>query len=238
MTSFTGKVAVVTGGGSGLHPQTPNLTVDSVTQNQESATFFQSQDRAVAYDTQTAKLAPIFDVLYFLMGRILADLPADARFLCVGVGTGTELIKLAQAFPHWHFTAVDPTASMLNICRQKAEENGIMSRCTFHEGDLDSLPTTDAFDGATCLLVSQIFIQTEERGQFFQQIAARLRPLGYLVTSDLAADMSTPAYQSLVEIWQRSLQYAETPIGEIEKIRAALGTTAAGSSSDRCLQWL
>ena len=86
-------------------------------QTQVLWTFFQSQNRAVAYDAQTAKLAPIFDVLYFRMGLVLADLPTDARFLCVGVGTGTELIKLAQAFPHWHFTAVDPTASMLNICR-------------------------------------------------------------------------------------------------------------------------
>jgi hypothetical protein len=58
-------------------------------QTQVLWTFFQSQNRAVAYDAQTAKLAPIFDVLYFLMGSILADLPTDARFLCVGVGTGT-----------------------------------------------------------------------------------------------------------------------------------------------------
>ena len=56
-------------------------------QTQVLWTFFQSQNRAVAYDAQTAKLAPIFDVLYFLMGLVLADLPTDARFLCVGVGT-------------------------------------------------------------------------------------------------------------------------------------------------------
>ncbi len=58
-------------------------------QTQVLWTFFPSQNRAVAYDAQTAKLAPIFDVLYFLMGPILADLPTDARFLCVRVGTGT-----------------------------------------------------------------------------------------------------------------------------------------------------
>jgi len=55
-------------------------------QTQVLWTFFQSQNRAVAYDAQTAKLAPIFDVLYLLMGLVLADLPTDARFLCVGVG--------------------------------------------------------------------------------------------------------------------------------------------------------
>lgn len=191
-------------------------------QNQKSSIVF-DQGRASSYDKRVAKLAPMRDALHLLVSMVLSELPTDARILCVGVGTGSELIDLAQAFPHWQFTTVEPAAPMLDICRQKAEACGITSRCTFHEGYLDSLPATDAFDATTCLLVSHFFVQPDQRCQFFQQIAARLRPNGYLVSSDLASDMSTPAYQSLAKIWTRTLRYAEVPSEEIEKMRASWG---------------
>jgi tRNA (cmo5U34)-methyltransferase len=145
------------------------------------------------------------------------------------VGTGSELIDLAQTFPQWKFTAVEPAAPMLDICRQKADEYGIASRCTFHEGYLDSLPASDPFHAATCLLVSQFFIQQEERRNFFRQIAARLLPDGYLVSSDLASDMSSSAYRSLLEVWVRMLRSSEAPAEEeeIEKFLTSYGRDVA-----------
>jgi tRNA (cmo5U34)-methyltransferase len=52
-------------------------------------------------------------------------------------------------------------------------------------------------------------MQSDRRSHFFQQIAARLQPGGYLVSADLTADMATAEYQSLLEIWLRMLRYAE-----------------------------
>jgi tRNA (cmo5U34)-methyltransferase len=197
-----------------------------IMQNQESSIVF-DQERASSYDKRFAKLAPLLDALHLLIHLVLSELPADARILCVGVGTGTELINLAQKFPQWQFTAVEPAAPMLDICRQRAEECAITSRCTFHEGYLDSLPPSNSFDAATCLLVSHFFMQQDERRNFFSQIASRVRPNGYLVSSDLSSDMSTPAYQSLLEVWLRMLRYSEVPAEEIEKFRASYGRNAA-----------
>jgi tRNA (cmo5U34)-methyltransferase len=190
--------------------------------NQESTIVF-DQERAANHDKQFAKLAPMRAGLDLSICMVLSELPDDARILCVGVGTGTELIALAQHFPLWQFTAIEPAIPMLNICRQKAEEHGIASRCTFHEGYLDSLPTSDIFDAATCIWVSHFMTQREERHNFFRQISARLRSNGYLVSSDAASDMSTPAYQSLLEVSRRMFEYAEMPVGEIEKIISAYG---------------
>ena len=168
-------------------------------QDQKSPIVF-DQERAASYDKRFAKLAPMRDALHLLIRLVLAELPADARILCVGVGTGSELISLAHAFPEWQFTAVEPAAPMLDICRQRVEEFGIASRCTFHEGYLESLPASRPFDAATCLLVSHFFVQKDERRNFFSQIAARLCPGGYLVSSDLVSDMSSSAYKSLLEV--------------------------------------
>lgn len=194
--------------------------------NQQPAFVF-DEKAASAYDKRWAKLAPIRDSLDLFIRAILYELPANARILCVGVGTGAELINLAQAFPSWQFTAVEPAIAMLDICRQKVEESGITSRCTFHAGYLDSLPILKEFDAATCLVVSHFIMEKEERRNFFNQIALRLRLQGYLISSDIAYDMSTSDYQSLLDVWLRMMKSAELPEEDVEKMRAAYGRNVA-----------
>jgi tRNA (cmo5U34)-methyltransferase len=186
--------------------------------NQESAIVF-GREMAANYDKGNAVFAPIRDSLNFVIRTILAELPTDARILCVGVGTGSELIDLAQAFPQWQFTAVEPAAAMLDICRQKVEECGMTSRCTFHEGYLDSLPESDTFDAATCLFVSQFLLQPKERRNFFHHIAVRLRSQGYLINADLAYDRSAATYPELLDIWLRIMASAGMPV---EMVRARI----------------
>jgi tRNA (cmo5U34)-methyltransferase len=185
------------------------------------------QERASSYDKRFAKLAPLRDALHLVTRIVFSELPDDARILCVGVGTGLELIDLAQAFPRWQFTAVEPAAPMLDICRQKADVCGIASRCAFHQGYLDSLPASNSFHAATCLLVSHFFMQPEARRAFFRQIAARLLPKGYLMSADLASDMSTSSYHSLLAVWLRMFRYGETPVEEIEKFVSSYGREVA-----------
>jgi len=67
------------------------------------------------------------NALYFIR-LVFSELPADARILH---RRNRLRIALAQAFPQWRFTAVEPATPMLEICRQKAEACGIASRCTF-----------------------------------------------------------------------------------------------------------
>ncbi|NOZ31569.1 MAG: class I SAM-dependent methyltransferase [Alphaproteobacteria bacterium] len=174
-----------------------------------SAIFDQSH--AAAREKQFAKLAPIREALHLLMRMVFAELPAKARVLCVGVGTGAELVYLANAFPKMVFTLVDPSAPMLDICRQRAKERKIEDRCTFHEGYLDTLAGNETFDAATALMVSQFFADPADRSRFFAAIAARLRPKGILVSSDLAADQSLPTFQGLNEVWIRTLTHTGVP---------------------------
>jgi len=192
----------------------------AVPPNPDSKVAF-DEDRAATYDQRAARIAPLRDALHLLTRLLLSELRADARILCVGVGTGLELIYIAQEFPHWQFVAVEPAPAMLATCRQKAEACGVASRCTWHEGYLDTLPASEPFDAATCFLVSHFFMQADARRDFFGQIATRLRPGGYLVTADLASDRSGAAYRGLRHVWTSMLKYAEYPAEDIDKFLAS-----------------
>ena len=185
------------------------------------------QEHADKYDERFIKLAPIRDALHLLTSAVFADLPEVARVLCVGAGTGAELIYLAQKFPQWHFTAVEPSAPMLQVCRRKAEECGIVSRCFFHEGYLDSLPPSEPFDAATSLLVSQFILEPEARSTFFRTIGQRLRPGGYLASADLASDITSTAYESLLEVWLRLMKMADSTEEALQKLRTVYGRDVA-----------
>ena len=62
-----------------------------------------NKKKASSYDNQRARLAPLKDALYLCTRMILSELPVDAQVLCIGVGTGSELIYLAQEFPPMAF---------------------------------------------------------------------------------------------------------------------------------------
>ena len=54
--------------------------------------------QAAGYDKQSAKVAPIYDGLHFLLEAVFSDMPSEARVLCVGVGTGAELVVYHVCF--------------------------------------------------------------------------------------------------------------------------------------------
>ena len=188
-------------------------------------------DKASNYDEQAAKVAPIVQGLHFLLGTVFFELPSEANILCVGAGTGAELVHLAQKFPKWQFTAVDPSGAMLDLCRSKAEELGFVNRCQFHEGYLKSLPQVNLHDAATCILVSQFILDRQARTSFFRRIARRLKPGGMLVSSDLASGAGPDDYESLLNISASMRASGSAKPEEVERMREAYANDVAILSS-------
>jgi tRNA (cmo5U34)-methyltransferase len=182
---------------------------------------------ASGYDGKLARMAPVNNGLHFLLESVLAELPHEARILCVGVGTGTELIHLAGVFPGWRFTAVEPSGAMLEICRRRVGEAGLSPRCRFHEGYLESLASEQMHDAATCFLVSQFILDAQARSDFFRQIASRLVPGGILANSDLSADVESEDYDALLALWQRVMSTSAVSAEGLERMKSGYAKDVA-----------
>lgn len=179
------------------------------------------EEHAARYDERFARLAPMRDALHFLTGIALQGLPPDARVLCVGAGTGAELLALAARFPGWRFVAVDPSAPMLEICRKRADAAGAGERCEFHHGIVTDLPATPAFHAATSLLVSQFITHVPDRVAFFRDIAKRLLPDGRLITADLSTGAFPQQHEQRVETWCEMLRYSGVESPQISEMLEA-----------------
>ncbi|MBC8141970.1 MAG: class I SAM-dependent methyltransferase [Armatimonadetes bacterium] len=182
---------------------------------------------AAVYNDRWAKIAPFRDALHLAIRLRLSDLPANARILCVGAGTGVELFYLAEQFHGWHFTAVEPAPAMLAICRERTGAAGIAARCDFHEGYLDTLPIAEPFDAATSLLVSQFCLGDGERQNFFRQIADRLRPGGFLISADISGDTSGENYERLWEVWLQMHRFTGATTEDTERMREMVSKSVA-----------
>jgi tRNA (cmo5U34)-methyltransferase len=194
---------------------------------QQLTSLFDHQ--APTYDQQWARLAPFRDGLHLLIGSLFASLPADARILCVGAGTGAEILCLGALHPGWSFTAVEPSAGMLDVCRQRIAEHGMSSRCTFHGGFLDTLPGTAPFHAATCLLVSQFILDPVARSGLFRGTAGRLGDGGHLVSSDLSFDIESADYPPMLDAWMRVLSTAVVTPEGVARLREAYARDVAVS---------
>jgi tRNA (cmo5U34)-methyltransferase len=162
---------------------------------------------AAGYDDRAQRISSMMDNLHFLIGLILQDLPADARILCVGAGTGTEIIRLAQRFPGWRFTGVDPSAAMLDICRKRLQENDLASRCELIQGYVVDAPAAASFDGALCLLVAH-FLRGDDRQALFDGISHRLQPGGCLINAEISFDLDSPQFDPMLAQWKAIHRHA------------------------------
>lgn len=184
------------------------------------------QQKAATYEARWAPLAALRESLHLQMRFILHALPAQARVLCIGAGMGSELIALAQAFPGWRFTAVDPSAPMLEVCRQRVAGAGISERCDFHTAYAHELPPGEPYDAATSVLVSHFITDRAQRVAFYRELAARLRPGGWLVTADLTC--SPPGqHEHLYAVWQQMMRHTGATEEQIQAMLATYGREVA-----------
>lgn len=165
------------------------------------ANFF-NKEASRFYDERNSNLAPIMENMHFLVRLVLQDLPEDARILCVGVGTGAEILSLSKIYPKWTFTGVDPSDSMLEVCRERLEKAGVADRCELIHGYVQDAPAGEEFDATVAILVGH-FVPREERASFYQNMHQRLKDGGYLINTEISFDLDSKEFPLMLKNWER-----------------------------------
>lgn len=166
------------------------------------------KERASQYDQQWDRLMPIQHTLHTLIQIAFANLKEASHILCVGVGTGAELIALAKAFPTFKFTGIDISQPMLNVCHEKINKEGLSSRCHLIVDKVENLFVDVKFDAATAILVSHFIMNIEDRIQFFKEVANRLHPDSPLISADLSLPAQLSTKEQLDELWVKAMVFA------------------------------
>lgn len=158
-------------------------------------------EAAKAYDEKNRQLAPIADNMHFLIRLILRNAPTRSHVLCLGVGTGAEILSLAMAFPEWTFVGVDPSKGMLDVCRERLLAAGVLNRCELIQGYAENAPTGESFDVALSILVAH-FVKREDRLNFYQAMSNRLRTGGFLINTEISYDLNSKEFPLMLKNWE------------------------------------
>jgi tRNA (cmo5U34)-methyltransferase len=136
--------------------------------------------RAGEYAVQSRIALAGYDACHELAACLLAaDLGSgrEAHILIAGAGgTAQEIICAARIEPLWHFTAVDPSAPMLELAMANVGEAGLAAHATPVLGQVDDLPVEAIYDAATLIGVLHHLPGEEAKLAILAAIAKRLRP--------------------------------------------------------------
>lgn len=175
---------------------------------------FHSELVVANYDEHIRKLIPGYELVHQQIDAILTThLPEIAHILVVGCGTGYELSYLLQRHPNWTFTAIDPSATMLEQAQKNIGLGLESQRIRFIQTDTQSLNQDNQFDAALAILVAH-FIPSENKAEFFQDISDSLKTDGILLTYDLMQ----PENKTELKILQKMAQQTGLSIQQSEKM--------------------
>ena len=164
------------------------------------------------YERRADAAIPGRDGLYRLCRASFRGLPAGARILVIGCGTGSELIPLAHAFPGATIIGIEPAQPMLDICAARVSAAALSSRVSLQAVSLEAFSGAGDFDAATSILVSQHISSDSEAGAFFRTVASLLKPGGRLYTADLHI-ATGQAREAMLALWrEQALMSGTEPV--------------------------
>ena len=189
-------------------PQEPILTLDSTEYPPAGTTgadaFDFDGDYGEGYEILARQVIPGYRTLFPMFTAIIEpELPAGARVLVVGAGTGIELITLKRARPDLRLHGVDPSGQMLEIARRRVAEAGLASGVSFQLGYASDVAKRPLFDAATLINVLHFVPDDGGKAGLLNDVARRLRPGAIFVLFDLHGDPGSEEHERYMPAWRR-----------------------------------
>ncbi len=173
------------------------------------------------------------DLATMILAELAGRLGEEARVLVVGCGAGEELAVMAPRRPGWRFTAVDPSAQMVGIARERMEALGAADAVTFHVGTADQLPPGPPHDAATLALVMHFLPDDGGKRALLHSIAARLGPGAPLALVDAFTVADCAAGEARFESWMRYLRFRGMSEEDYREYRARVQASCDLISAER-----
>lgn len=174
------------------------------------------------YDNFNSHFKTAKENLHFLNTLILRDLPENANILCVGVGTGEEILSLAKSYKKWSFVGIDPSSTMLQGCKEKIKSHDLSDRCDLIHGYLSDYKTESTFDAVICLFVMHFIHDSVERSKMFLDMNKYLKRGGYLINAEISCDFSSKDFPNLLANWKTLHHYAGATEEKLENMEKTL----------------
>jgi tRNA (cmo5U34)-methyltransferase len=187
-------------------------------------------EMSVRYDAFVPRLVPDYTRIHELVvAQLGLALEENARILVVGAGTCTEVLTLADFDPTWQFTAVEPSAPMVEVARQRVAAAGLTDRISFHVGTLDKLEDQGPFDAATAILMMQ-FVPVDEKAALFVDIGRRLKAGAPFILAHPIGDPGSDDHALAMQSWRDHIEQALP--GRAEDVYASVNDTLHFISED------
>lgn len=143
--------------------------------------------RASEYGRQSRIALAGYDACHELAACMLSvslEQSPGAHLLVVGAGgTAQEIITMAALEPSWRFTAVDPSAAMLDTAREQLQAHGLLDRVEVVQGTVDDLPAAQGYDAATLIGVLHHVPGDDPKRALLLSIQMRLKPCAPLIVA-------------------------------------------------------
>ncbi len=138
------------------------------------------QSRAMEYEVQSRIALAGYDACHELSASMLTaklGRVRNAKILIAGVGgTAEEVFRIAALEPEWKFTAIDPSAAMLECAKTRLAERTLTEKVSIVHGYVHDLPNERSFDAATLVGVLHHVKAIEDKLDLLKSIAERLKP--------------------------------------------------------------
>ncbi|PKL84394.1 MAG: hypothetical protein CVV24_00210 [Ignavibacteriae bacterium HGW-Ignavibacteriae-3] len=169
--------------------------------------------KKVSHFEEIARKAVVaYDQLFLMALAVLSDNEnSEKNVLVVGCGTGKELLTFAEKKKNWKLTGVDPSEEMINVSREKIQENKLNGRVSLLHGVVNQLPEEKEFDASTVIFVLRFIPEDSEKLSLLKDISDRLKPGARIVIVDQFGEREDDSFRGLVEDWKKYMLYNGIP---------------------------
>ena len=143
------------------------------------------KERSSNYDNKISDLIPVYESLLdktkdFLISNY--SVKDNLKILCVGCGTGTEIVRIAKISNNWRVYGCDPSIEMLNIAEKKIKARNLKN-AELKQGTIEVFKD-HKFDVTNLSLVLHFF-EKKDKYELLSKISEVLKSDSNLIISDI-----------------------------------------------------